>query len=73
MREYLPLGSTDADTAALSESLLSRSPGRSGGRGGGGGGSSGGRRKPGAAAEGGADLERGVGEVLLPATPARWV
>lgn len=71
MREYLPLGSTDADTASLSESLLNRSPGR----GGGGGGSFSGRRKPGAvAAGGGADLERGgAAEVLLPTTPARWV
>lgn len=69
MREYLPLGSTDADTAALSESLLNRSPGRGGGSGG----SFSGRRKPGAvAAGGGADLERGgAAEVLLPATPAR--
>ena len=73
MREYLPLGSTDADTAALSESLLSRSPGRTGSSGGGGG-SPGGRRKPGVAAEGGVDVERGgVAAVLLPATPARWV
>ena len=42
MREYLPLGSTDAETAALGESLLSP---RAGGGGGGGGPGGGGARK----------------------------
>ena len=73
MREYLPLGSSDAETAALSESLLGRA-------GGSGGGSPGGRRKgrvgspqySGMAAGGAGDVERGGGsEALLPATPAR--
>lgn len=76
IREYLPLGSSDAETTALSESLLGRAAG--GGRGGGG--SPGGRRKgglgspqyAGMAGGGASDVERGAGsEALLPATPAR--
>lgn len=86
IREYLPLGGTDTETAALSESLL-----RSGNGGSGGGGTPGGRRKnvgrgaPGGPGQplyagmagGGADVEAGGEAPLLPQTPGtglegRW-
>lgn len=80
MREYLPLGSSDAETAALGEALLGGRRGPGGG--GGGGGSPGGRRKGGSGGlagspqhSGAGDVERGgASETFIPATPAsRWV
>lgn len=74
MREYLPLGGTDAETSALSESLLARQrsprtpgggrPGRKPGAGGGGLG-----QQLYAGRAGGEDVERGGGEAATPATP----
>lgn len=65
LREYLPLGGTEGETAALGESLLPRG----GGGGGTPGGSPGGaRRKP---FFSGGDVEGGrLGEALSPVTPA---
>lgn len=76
MREYLPLGSSDAETAALGETLLPCSPGGGGGgrkaHSGGGGGGRGGTLQP--LYEGAeADVEGGGGgdrEALSPRTPA---
>ncbi|KAL4447912.1 hypothetical protein ABPG75_005131 [Micractinium tetrahymenae] len=74
MREYLPIGSSEAETAALSESLLSGGRSKEGGAGGGGGGggpAGRGKRRPIADLEGGGEEEGsgGAAALMSPHTP----